>query len=298
MILQGSTRQDEFIITQYPTPDTKCCFWQMVWDNNASQIVALNADDTEQCAAYWLPLGEYMACESFTVMLREENFDINFVVRDFLLQSIDEDYEFNCRMISACYWPDSCAPIRTAFDLVNKVKSFRLQSTMPPAQSSSSTTSATNNASPLIVHDLYGGFRAATFCALYTFQDLIQLESSVNVYELAKMFHLKRPNVWSSRANISFLYEAVDALFAEIHTNHQYQFKNYLNLNIDNHFSNYYSNNFQNISVAAKSASNSTTTTTTTSQNHVSLTMLPVIQTQNAGLSPTVTLTQAWVMPN
>ena len=298
---QGSTRQDEFIITQYPTEETKCCFWQMVWDNNSSQIVVLNADDTENCKIYWLPLGEYMECDSFTVMLREENFDINFVVRDFLLQSLDEDYEFNCRMISACYWPDSCAPIRTSFDLINKVKSFRVQSStlqnsLPPPSiqsiqhgSGSSTMAIGGLASPLIVHDLYGGFRAATFCALYTFQDLIQLESSVNVYELAKMFHLKRPNIWSSRANISFLYEAVDSLFEEMHMNHQYQFKNYLNLNIDNHFSNYYSNNFQNVST--KATSTSTTTSTAASNNHTSLNLLPTTQNSQSATSTTATVT-------
>ncbi len=282
---KGSSRQDEFIVTQYPTDETKCSFWQMVWDNNSNQIVVLNAEDTESCQVYWLPMGECMECESFTVMLREENFDINYVVRDFLLQSIDEDYEFNCRMISACYWPDSCAPIRTSFDLINKVKSFRLQSLsntiqLPPQPSTPSlhhsmnpnNSASTNNLSPLIVHDLYGGFRAATFCALYTFQDLVQMESSVNVYELAKMFHLKRPNIWASRANITFLYEAVNSLFEEIHVTHQnqYQFKNFLHSNINNHMNNYYSNNFNNLLTPTK--------TNTANTNHTSLTLLPVIQ--------------------
>lgn len=177
----------------------------MVWDNNSNQIVVLNSDDTESCEVYWMPLGETMKCDSFTVVLREENFDMDFVLRDFLLQSIDEDYEFNCKMISACYWPDSCAPIKTTFDLINKVRMHRAQS-MPSlamqASSSSSSSPRTVNMPPIIVHDLLGGHRAATFCALYTFQDLIQLESSVNVYELAKMYHLKRPDIWNNRVSI------------------------------------------------------------------------------------------------
>jgi hypothetical protein len=287
----------------------------MVWDNNSNQIVVLNAEDTESCQVYWLPIGECMECESFTVVLREENFDINYVVRDFLLQSIDEDYEFNCRMISACYWPDSCAPIRTAFDLINKVKTFRFQSLSstiqlpppPPSSTSSlnhhslnpnsgSASASSNNFSPLIVHDLYGGFRAATFCALYTFQDLVQMESSVNVYELAKMFHLKRPNVWASRANISFLYEAVDSLFEEIHLNNhnhhhnQFQFKNYLNFNIDNHLSNYYSNNFGNLIAPNNNNKSTSMATTTVNTNHTSLTLLPIIQNSSNQQTVTVTL--------
>lgn len=187
----------------------------MVWDNNSAQIVCLQSDETDGCEPYWLPVGEVMKCgESFTVQLREENFDMDFVLRDFLLQSIDEDYEFNCRMITACYWPDSCTPIKSAFELVNKVKAFRLHShqllSAPSCNMTAQSTLATSPTAvssslaslpPIIVHDLCGSFRAATFCALYTLQDLVHLEASVNVYETAKMFYLKRPGIWTHKVN-------------------------------------------------------------------------------------------------
>lgn len=219
----------------------------MVWDNNSSQIVCLQSDETDGCEPYWLPLGEVMKCgESFTVQLREENFDMDFVLRDFLLQSIDEDYEFNCRMITACYWPDSCTPIKSAFELINKVKLLRVQqshhhvsaalqqqqqqqssnnpavdtSSMAAAAAAAVAAASTNPAAavllnsslaasyhqlpPIIVHDLCGSFRAATFCALYTLQDLVHLEQSVNVYEIAKMFYLKRPGIWTHKVTGCF----------------------------------------------------------------------------------------------
>lgn len=47
-------------------------------------------------------------------------------------------------------------------------------------------------------------------------QDLISIEASVNVYELAKMYHLKRPGVWHSSSNIGFLYQAAECLFDEL----------------------------------------------------------------------------------
>ena len=242
----------------------------MVWDNNVSQIVTLNADDTEACPLYWLPLGQAMECESFTVTLRDENFDINFAARDFLLASKDEDYEFNCCMISACYWPDSCAPIRTSFDLVNKVKAIR-QLTQPPATTSANTATTNQSCcSPLIVHDLCGGFRAATFCALFTLQDLVHMESSVNVYELAKMYHLKRPGVWGTRAHISFLYEAVECLFEERHSSAQSHFRSYLNANIDAHLGNYYSNNFGNVAHSLTLSQLPSAAATTTTPSSVS----------------------------
>jgi hypothetical protein len=62
------------------------------------------------------------------------------------------------------------------------------------------------------VHDLFGGHRAgkitfpkiyinfclflATFCALYTMNDQIEIEGILNVYELAKFYYLKRPGIW------------------------------------------------------------------------------------------------------
>lgn len=274
----------------------------MVWDNNSNQIVVLNSDETETCEPYWLPLGEIMKCDSFTVMLREENFDMDFVLRDFLLQSIDEDYEFNCRMITACYWPDSCTPIKSAFDLVNKVKMFRLQSIAsntssnvsnnnPLTSASAAAAASAANLPPLIVHDLCGSHRAATFCALYTLQDLIHLESSVNVYETAKMFHLKRPGIWASKTNIMFLYGAVEYLFDEMHSNNHYQFRNYLNLNIDNHFHNllYSSHHYYNQSPLH---ANNGSSNAAANANHVSLTLLPNSKMhQNNSLNSQTTVT-------
>lgn len=212
--LHGSQRSDEFIITQHPIWEFKSNFWQMVWDNNSNHVIALYGDDQlDQCGrSYWLEQSEKsessMKCDSFTVQLKDETFDMDFVYRDFLLQSIDEDYEFNCRIISACYWPDGCTPVKSAFELVNKVRQLRTPATP-------SNTTSSNSMGPIIVHDLHGTYRAATFCCLYTMQDLINIEASVNVYELAKMYHLKRPGVWHSSSNIQFLYQAAECLFDE-----------------------------------------------------------------------------------
>jgi receptor-type tyrosine-protein phosphatase gamma len=113
----------------------------MIWDNNSNHVVALYGDDKlDKVENYWFEQGLAMKCDSFTVILKDETFDMDFVYRDFLLQSIDEDYEFNCRIISACYWPDSCAPVKSAFDLINKIRQLRAASNM--------------SLGPIIVHDL------------------------------------------------------------------------------------------------------------------------------------------------
>jgi hypothetical protein len=48
-----------------------------------------------------------------------------------------------------------------------------------------------------------------------------------------------------------FLYEAAECLFEEMHSNHQFQFKNFLNSNIENHF-NMINLNFQNNNLSLK----------------------------------------------
>lgn len=92
-----------------------------------------------------------------------------------------------------------------------------------------------------------------------------------------------------------FLYEAVESLFEEMHLNHQYQFKNYLNINIDNHFNNLLNSNYSNMINSSIFASNSASTaqflssnTPTQLNNHISLSLLPTVcQTAN---NSTVTL--------
>ena len=141
LFFKGSVKYDEFIITQHPLNDLRSNFWQMVWDNNSNHVVALYGDEKiDKCENYWLEQGLVMKCDSFTVILKDEIFDMDYVYRDFLLQSIDEDYEFNCRIISASYWPDSCAPVKSAFDLINKVRLLR--------------ATPSSSLGPIIVHDL------------------------------------------------------------------------------------------------------------------------------------------------
>lgn len=41
----------------------------------------------------------------------------------------------------------------------------------------------------------------ATFCALYTMNEQIEVEGVVNIYELAKLYHIKRSGIW--RHNVS-----------------------------------------------------------------------------------------------
>lgn len=78
-----------------------------------------------------------------------------------------------------------------------------------------------------------------------------------------------------------FLYEAVEYLFDEMHSNNNYQFRNYLNLNIDNHFHSlmYSSNHYYN-QAQIQQAQQLDSQAPTASTNHMSLTLLPSLKSQ------------------
>ena len=58
----------------------------------------------------------------------------------------------------------------------------------------------------------YGGTEAATFCALTTLCNQLETDAGIDVYQVAKLFHNKRPGIWKSKDDILFLYEAMHAL--------------------------------------------------------------------------------------
>jgi len=86
-----------------------------------------------------------MDCGSFSVCLIDERFECEYIYRDFLLQSTEEDYELRVKIISSTYWPDACSPLKASFNLVNTIRKLRISNKLN---------------SPIVVHDLFGGHRA------------------------------------------------------------------------------------------------------------------------------------------
>jgi receptor-type tyrosine-protein phosphatase gamma len=128
---------------------------------------------------------------------------------------LKEDYELRVKIISSSYWPETCTPIKTSFNLINTIKNL-------------------NSNRPIVVHDHFGGHRAgkfdftkkvfiyvcllATFCMLYTMKEQIENEGILNVYELAKFYHIKRPGIWRHkvRKKIFFLCIEICLLFSRV----------------------------------------------------------------------------------
>ncbi|UJR31355.1 hypothetical protein I4U23_018851 [Adineta vaga] len=201
--MHGCHRVDEFIVTQHPMMNTITDFWQMIWNTNTSIIVSLYADEKSQpdVPDFWPLPSQVMDCGSFSVCLIDERFECEYIYRDFLLQSTEEDYELRVKIVSSTYWPDACSPLKASFNLINTIRKLRMN---------------IKSNSPIVVHDLFGGHRAATFCALYTITEQMEVEGILNIYELAKLYHIKRPGIWRHNGDLFFLYRCAEILFREL----------------------------------------------------------------------------------
>ncbi|CAF2523110.1 unnamed protein product [Rotaria sp. Silwood2] len=197
-------RVDQFIITQHPMMNTMVDFWQMIWNTHANIILSLYADEKLQSDVpdFWPLVSQIIDCGSFIVCLTNEHFEYEYIYRDFSLRSIEENYELKVKLISCTYWPETCSPIKTSFNLINTIRNLKSNG-------------------PIVVHDLFGGHRAGTFCALYTMNEQIEIEGKLNVYELAKFYYLKRPGIWRHHGDLLHLYRCAEILF------HEYKSLNY-----------------------------------------------------------------------
>ncbi|XP_071054817.1 putative receptor-type tyrosine-protein phosphatase mosPTP-1 isoform X3 [Onthophagus taurus] len=180
--LQGFHSLREFIITQHPLRSTIKDFWQMVWDHNAQTIVMLSIIDNQEFEVFWPVEQEFIEAENFKIKQTNETVQSSYVTRDFTMQSLQDDYELHVRMIHCMNWPHHCPSISEIYHLPNTVQDTQLG----------------YQNGPVVVVDRFGGTEAATFCCLITFKKHITYDNNVDVYMYAKLYHNKRPGIWSN----------------------------------------------------------------------------------------------------
>ncbi|KAL3853318.1 hypothetical protein ACJMK2_016867 [Sinanodonta woodiana] len=200
--LQGYNKSNEFIITQHPVESTIVDFWRMVWDQNSSVIVLLSKLDGEKYPQFWPDENNTIDVDTgnFKLTYREVDERKKYSVKDFLLESTQDDYILMTRIVTPHTWPDTGSPLHSVFDLIETVQDLHKQ----------------NNMGPVIVVDSFGGEEAGLFCQLTCLYDQMTHDHSADIYQVTKLHHLKRPGVVGTKENYLYLYKAVESLIEEM----------------------------------------------------------------------------------
>lgn len=125
--MQGFHSLREFIITQHPLKHTIEDFWQMVWDHNAQMIIMLSIIDNQDFGVFWPVDEETIDADAYKIRLVNEQVQSTFVIRDFTMQSMQDDYEIPIKMIHCTNWPNHCASIAEFYQLPNKALDSGIQ---------------------------------------------------------------------------------------------------------------------------------------------------------------------------
>ncbi|XP_021710392.1 tyrosine-protein phosphatase 99A isoform X2 [Aedes aegypti] len=187
--LHGFRRLRDFVVTQHPLIETFKDFWQMVWDHNAQTVVLLSSADNMSFLQFWPNESEPMESDYYRIRMVSETSENNYIVRNFVIQSIQDDYELSVRMFENPMWPDMANP-RSIYDFAVRVHERCAQ----------------YRNGPIVVVDRYGGFQACQFCCISSLAMQLEYDQTANVYTYAKLYHNKRPGIWSSYEDIRQIY--------------------------------------------------------------------------------------------
>jgi Protein-tyrosine phosphatase len=145
---------------------------------------------------FWPNQNETIENEYYRLQLSTEGDDeeYDYVIKRFTILSIQDGVEINVRMLYNPNWPNLNNPT-CLYDFLIKMHE---------------RCNDYRNG-PIVVMDRYGGTEAATLCVISSLAHQLEYYKTANIYMYAKLFHNKRPGIWTSSSDLSIIYKILAA---------------------------------------------------------------------------------------
>ncbi|XP_021100760.1 receptor-type tyrosine-protein phosphatase S isoform X18 [Heterocephalus glaber] len=194
--VDGYRRQNAYIATQGPLPETFGDFWRMVWEQRSATIVMMTRLEEKsriKCDQYWPNRGT--ETYGFIQVTLLDTIELaTFCVRTFSLHKNGSSEKREVRQFQFTAWPDHGVPeYPTPFlAFLRRVKTCN-----PP------------DAGPVVVHCSAGVGRTGCFIVIDAMLERVRPEKTVDVYGHVTLMRSQRNYMVQTEDQYSFIHEAL-----------------------------------------------------------------------------------------
>ncbi|XP_076977177.1 receptor-type tyrosine-protein phosphatase S isoform X5 [Tamandua tetradactyla] len=194
--VDGYRRQNAYIATQGPLPETFGDFWRMVWEQRSATIVMMTRLEEKsriKCDQYWPNRGT--ETYGFIQVTLLDTIELaTFCVRTFSLHKNGSSEKREVRQFQFTAWPDHGVPeYPTPFlAFLRRVKTCN-----PP------------DAGPVVVHCSAGVGRTGCFIVIDAMLERMKPEKTVDVYGHVTLMRSQRNYMVQTEDQYSFIHEAL-----------------------------------------------------------------------------------------
>ncbi|XP_063770954.1 receptor-type tyrosine-protein phosphatase S isoform X9 [Pseudophryne corroboree] len=194
--IDGYRKQNAYIATQGPLPDTFGDFWRMVWEQRSATIVMMTRLEEKsriKCDQYWPGRGAD-TYGMIQVTLLDTIELATFCVRTFSLHKNGSSEKREVRQFQFTAWPDHGVPeYPTPFlAFLRRVKTCN-----PP------------DAGPIVVHCSAGVGRTGCFIVIDAMLERIKHEKTVDIYGHVTLMRSQRNYMVQTEDQYSFIHDAL-----------------------------------------------------------------------------------------
>ncbi|XP_016336805.1 receptor-type tyrosine-protein phosphatase F-like [Sinocyclocheilus anshuiensis] len=191
----GYRKQNAYIATQGPLPETLSDFWRMVWEQRASTIVMMTRLEEKtrvKCDQYW-PVRGTETCGMIQVTMLDAVELATYSVRTFALYKNGSSEKREVRQFQFMAWPDHGVP-----EYPTPILAFlrRVKACNPP------------DAGPMVVHCSAGVGRTGVFITLSIVLERMRYEGVVDLFQTVKTLRTQRPAMVQTEDQYQLCYRA------------------------------------------------------------------------------------------